>query len=256
MSLRNRVVLVTRQRDQAGDMVDEIERRGGTAVVIPMIRISPPASWEECDAAIGRLGEFDAVAFTSANGVEGFLGRLRGKGMDAGALAGMKIFSVGEKTAQALRRAGVRVDRVAVNFSGSGLLAALGEDLRGASVLLPRGDLAREEVFRGLREAGATVNAVTVYATGKPAAEESPDLGARVRGGEFDVIAFASPSGAENFAGLCGVSAAAPLPAKTKCAAIGTTTADALRALGLGVDILARESTGPGLVRSIDEYYS
>jgi uroporphyrinogen III methyltransferase/synthase len=221
-----------------------------------MIRISPPATWAECDAAIGRLGEFDAVAFTSANGVGGFLGRLREMGRHPGGLEGMKIYAVGEKTAQALSGAGVRVDRVAVSFSGAGLVAALGADLRGAAVLLPRGDLAREEVFRGLRDAGARVTAVTVYATEKPAAEESPGLGARVRGGEFDVIAFASPSGAENFASLCGVSAAAPLPAKTKCAAIGTTTADALRALGLGVDILAGESTGPGLVRSIDEYYS
>lgn len=256
MSLSNRVILVTRPRDQAGGMVEEIERRGGTAVVIPMISIVPPASWAECDAAILRLREFDAIAFTSANAARAFVERLREDGFGPGVPRGPKVFAVGEKTAEALRREGVTVDRVAESFSGAGLVAALGDDLRGAAVLLPRGDLAREEVLRGLNDAGATVTAVTVYATGTPPGDELPDLGQRVRAGEFDVVAFASPSAAKNFSVIAGVTSTVPLPGKTKCAAIGATTADALRGLGMSVDILARESTGNGLVRSIDEYFS
>ena len=37
MSMRNRRILITRQHAQAGEMIREIESRGGTAVVVPMI---------------------------------------------------------------------------------------------------------------------------------------------------------------------------------------------------------------------------
>jgi uroporphyrinogen-III synthase len=254
MSLERRVILVTRQRERAGEMVTEIERRGGTAVVMPMIEVGPPRSWGACDAAIGRMETFTAVAFASASGVRAFLGRLREKGAAPDGLRRLKVWAVGGKTAEALREAGVEPECVAGEFSAAGLLAALGEAARGAAVLLPRGDIAREELARGLAGAGAEVTAVTVYATGRP--DDAPDLRRRVRAGEFDAIAFASPSAVENFAELCGVSPAAPLPPRTKCAAIGTTTADALRAFGMEAEILARESTGSGLVRSIEEYFN
>jgi uroporphyrinogen III methyltransferase / synthase len=254
MSLERRVILVTRQPERAEEMVGEIERRGGRAVVIPMIDVGPPSSWGACDAAIARLATFTAIAFASVSSVHAFLGRLRETGAGSDALPRLRVWAVGGKTADALRAEGVEPDRVAEEFSAAGLLAALGTTLRGASVLLPRGDIAREELARGLAGAGAEVTAVTVYRTGRPG--EAPDLRRRVRAGEFDAIAFASPSAVGNFAELCGVSNAAPLPARTKCAAIGTTTAEALRAFGMAAEIIARESTGIGLVRSIDEYFS
>jgi uroporphyrinogen-III synthase len=254
MSLERRVILLTRQPERAEEMVGEIERRGGRAVVIPMIDVGPPRSWGACDAAIARLATFTAIAFASVSSVHAFLGRLRETGVGTDGLHRLRIWAVGKKTAEALRAEAVEPDCVPEDFSAAGLLAALGETLRGAAVLLPRGDIAREELARGLAGAGAEVTAVTVYATGRPG--EAPGLRRRVRAGEFDAIAFASPSAVENYAELCGVSSASPLPAHTKCAAIGTTTADALRTCGMGAEIIARESTGVGLVRSIDEYFS
>jgi uroporphyrinogen-III synthase len=74
--------------------------------------------------------------------------------------------------------------------------------------------------------------------------------------GEFDVLTFASPSAATNFGTLFHGEELRAASGRTRIAVIGPSTAEAVRALGLGVDIIAGESTARGLVRSIDEYYN
>jgi uroporphyrinogen-III synthase/uroporphyrinogen III methyltransferase/synthase len=78
----------------------------------------------------------------------------------------------------------------------------------------------------------------------------------RVLAGEFDVLTFASPSAAANFAALCGREALAGVSAHAKIAVIGETTADAVRNAGLPVDIVAPEATASGLVRGIEAYFT
>jgi uroporphyrinogen-III synthase len=78
----------------------------------------------------------------------------------------------------------------------------------------------------------------------------------RVLNGEFDVLTFASPSAAANFAALCGPDDLAGVRRRAKIAVIGPTTADAVRNAGLPVDIIAGEATAAALVRGIEEYYN
>jgi uroporphyrinogen-III synthase len=70
MSLQNKTILITRQREQSKEFIAEVEKRGGHAVVFPLIRITEPDSWESCDTALQRLGEYDGLILTSENGVE------------------------------------------------------------------------------------------------------------------------------------------------------------------------------------------
>jgi len=252
MNLRNRIVLVTRPRGQSDEMVRAIEERGGTAVVIPMISIDPPSSWKECDEAIARIAEYDAVAFTSANAAESFFGRALLLGMDERRLGGVRTLAVGEKTAAAARSFGAQVELVPGEFSGH----ALGSAFAGKRILLPRGNLARESSADLMRESGAAVDAVTVYTTSGPSGIAAESVVRRVLGGEFDVVSFASPSAASNFCSLFAPHGLSSVPDHARIAVIGPTTADAVRSLGLPVDIVARESTAQGLARSIDEFFS
>ncbi len=256
MSLRNRTVLVTRPRGQADEMVRAIEERGGATALIPMIAINPPSSWKECDDAIARLGEYDAVAVTSVNAAESFFGRAILLGVDEQHLHRVRTLAVGEKTAAAARSFGAVVETVPGEFSGRALASAIGTAYAGKKVLLPRGNLAREELADLLRESGAAIDAVTVYTTSGPAGLAAESVVRRVLGGEFDVVSFASPSAATNFCSLFAPHDLSAVPDHTRIAVIGPTTADAVRACGLPVDIVARESTAIGLARSIDEFFS
>src|SRR5262249_6312448 len=80
--LHGRHVLVTRPREQAGDLVRRLEELGARASVLPAVEIRPPADWGPVDAALRQLDRYDWLVFTSANGVRFFLGRLREVGKD------------------------------------------------------------------------------------------------------------------------------------------------------------------------------
>jgi uroporphyrinogen-III synthase len=60
----------------------------------------------------------------------------------------------------------------------------------------------------------------------------------------------------EHFAEVMPAAEFKAMSGGTKIAAIGPTTAEAVRVLGLPVDILAHEATSGGIVRAIDEHFS
>jgi uroporphyrinogen-III synthase len=95
-------------------------------------------------------------------------------------------------------------------------------------------------VARGLAAAGWRVDAVEAYRT-VPA-----ELGdaARVRATGVDVVTFASPSSV-----VAWVDASLPIPPLVAC--IGPVTADAARAAGVPVGVLADEHTAVGLVDAL-----
>jgi len=256
MTLQGKRILITRRREQAEGMARAVRARGGTAVVIPLIATGPPPSWEACDGALGRLASFDAAAFTSANAVEAFVGRARTLGIPGAALERIPAAAVGETTAAALRKSGMRVAAVPPEFSAASLAAALGGALAGKNVLLPCGTIARDTLLRALQESGARVEKIVVYATLPPPEAATSALGGRVLAGEFDVVTFASPSAAEHFAALFTAAERALVPSRCRVAAIGGATAEALHLLGLPPDIVARESTARGLVESITDYFA
>ena len=256
MTLGGKRILITRRREQAEETSRVVRERGGIPVVIPLIRTGPPDSWEACDGALSRLDSFDAAAFTSVNAVEAFIARARSLGVPAAALARIPAAAVGETTAGALRVEGMRVAAIPAQFSAAALGAALGGALAGKKVLLPRGTLARDTLARALRESGASVEPVVVYATCRAADAECAAVARGVRAGEFDVVTLASPSAARYFGELFSAEERAHLGAHCRIAAIGETTAGAIRALGIPVDIVAAESTSRGLVDSMTAYFS
>jgi len=255
MTLGGLTILVTRRREQAGPVVREIESRGGCAVAIPMIVTGPPAAWTECDAALGRLGAYDMLLFTSANAVENFVGRALAIGIPPAALSRLPSAAVGEATAAALRECGLQAGVSPAGSTGSSMAQALGRSLAGKRVLLPQGNIALGALPESLRTLGAVVDTVTVYTTSKPEEAAREGLVRRVLSGEFDVVTFASPSAAANFGSLFSAEELARVAGRARIAVIGPTTARAVRQIGLTVDAVARESTARGLVGAIEELY-
>ena len=255
MPLFGKRIAITRAREQAGVLREELAALGAEVIEIPTIEIRPPDSWEPLDAAIRRLEEFHYLLVTSANGVRNFLARLAASGRDVRALKGLTIGAIGPATAAEFARTGVKVDLLPTEYVAEGLLAALGDrDLRGKAFLIPRARVARDLVPRVLEERGARVEVVEAYQTVMP--EISPEELARLLTPPPDAITFTSSSTATNFAKLLGENRLAETLRGAAIASIGPITSQTLRKLGLTVTLEAQESTMAGLVQVLQHHFS
>ena len=247
---------VTRAAEQAQELVRELEGLGAEVLSLPTVGFREAEDFAPLDEALREISNFDWILFTSQNAVRFFAKRCRGLGVDPSKLQseGPRVAAVGPATAKAAREEGFRVYWIASRFRGEALARELRDDVAGKKVLLPRSDRAADELPGALRAAGATVRDVIAYRTAVPETSDSDTL-ARIRSGEADVIAFASPSTFHHFADLIGGDMLPGLAERAKFAALGPTTAGAIREAGLPVEIEAAEATSIGLARAIANYF-
>ena len=250
--LFGRRVVVTRARSQAGELSAELERLGAEVYEFPTIQIVPPEDFGPLEDAIRELDSFDWLVYTSVNGVEAFMERLRHHGFDLRAVPrGAKVAAIGPATAERLEKVGLRVDVVPGEYRAEALIDALGTgSLAGQRVLIPRARVAREILPEKLREAGAEVVVPPAYES-VPSSEGREELSLRLQAGEVDCVTFTASSTVENFVGAFGEEEAARLLSGTRVACIGPITADTARKRGLRVDAGADKYTIPGLVEAV-----
>lgn len=184
-------VLVTRPRQHAGDIADEIARRGGTCTLFPVIDIVARAA-DAIRRDAGQLPQPDITIFISRNAVE--------HGID---YADGMLAAIGPSTAAAIEASGHRVAiQAAGGFDSEHLLA---EDeliaVAGKNIRIIRGVGGREKLAKALRERGARVDYLATYERRLPAyADEAlADLESRWRSGEIDAVVVMS---VESFANL------------------------------------------------------
>jgi uroporphyrinogen-III synthase len=165
-------VIVTRPRDQAGPLVERLERLGHEVVPCPLIEIERTSD-EPIDAA-----GYDWVIVTSPNGVDELV--RRGRNLP-------KVAAVGPGTAERLRDRGVEPDFVPQISSQDGLLAEFPRP--AGRVLFAAAEGARR---RPIDELGADF--VPLYRT--RLLRPDPPTG--------DVVVLASGSAAKAYAALGG----------------------------------------------------
>lgn len=252
--LAGRCVVVTRAREQAGELAAALERLGAEVLLMPTVEFAPPEDWQLLDAQLRKLDAFDAILFTSKNAVRYILARCRSLGIRCETFSGARIAAVGPGTAHAAKQDGLRVDYVAKNHTGEALARELGNELRGRRVLLPRSDRADDRLPAALGEAGAEVTEVVAYRTAAPK-EIDPQALERVRKAQVDAVIFASPSAFHNLSTWIPAGELAALAQRVQFAAIGPTTARALREAGARVEIEAADASAAALGDAIAGYY-
>ena len=179
---------------------------------------------------------------------------MKEKNKDIRELKGVRIFSIGPKTAQAIRDLGIRVDVVPEKFVAESLLESLGkEDVKGKRYLLPRAQVAREILPHTLRDLGAEIDVAPAYQTILPVSLKG-DLQTKLQDGNIDAITFTSSSTVQNFIKIIGDDLK-PLLNKTTIACIGPVTAKTAESLGLKVDIIPEEYTIEALTQTIENYF-
>jgi uroporphyrinogen III methyltransferase / synthase len=254
MTLGGIRVLVTRPAEHASSTVRAVTRRGGEAILIPMISIDPPESWGPCDEAIGRLATYDAVIFTSASGARAFLGRLMATAGCDGWREDLPAFALGDATAAVLRRGGIRIVRVAAEAAGRTMAVEIVRTFpEGKRFLLPRGDQALEDLRELLTGEGKNVDAPVVYRTVPPPPAELRRVKDLLAGNGVDVLTFASPSAARYFALAVPSGQFQTLSPRPRIVVIGPTTAEAVRGLGYPVDAVSAAASAEGLATAIEQ---
>jgi uroporphyrinogen III methyltransferase/synthase len=237
-------------------LIRELERLGAEVLILPTVSFAPPSNWQPVDSALRAIDEFDWILLTSQNAVR-FLAQRSGEfKLDVSALTVGKpsIAAIGSATAQAAAEVGFRVDYTAQERSGEGLARELQASLKNSRVLLPRSDRADDRLPNLLREVGAHVTEVVAYRTAVPESLDARIVD-RVQRGEVDAIVFASPSAYHNLSDVIGAKQLAELSSRVDFAAIGRTTARALREAVARVAIEANESSAAGLADAIAKHY-
>ena len=252
-------ILVTRPREQAGELVERLEAMGAQAIEAPMIRIAPPDDFGPLDEACAQAGTFDWMIFSSANAVDAFVQRLLETPQDLRALKGVKLGAVGPMTAERLTRLGLKVDLTPAEFRAESVLQAIAQagDLRGLKILLPRADIGRDVLSDDLRKLGAEVTEVVAYRTvvAEPEREGEPDIYRMLLERRIDVVTFTSASAVRNFVKVLGAEPAADLLRTTIVASIGPVTAEAATQCNIATTVMPANYTVPALVDAIVEYF-
>jgi uroporphyrinogen-III synthase len=252
--LQGKRIVITRAAEQAQELIGALESLGAQVLLLPLVSFTPPEDWRPVDSALERIATFDWVLFTSQNAVRFFAGRAAQLHREKGWPRPPKIAAVGPATASAAEREGFQVDYTAQEHSGEALARELSSQLVGRSVLLPRSDRADGRLPDALLKIGARVTEVIAYRTAPPNSLDSKIISA-LAAGNVDAIVFASPSAFHNVAGLLGAAGMKKLSESAQFAAIGPTTANAIRAAGVRVAIEADESSAAGLADAIAKHF-
>jgi uroporphyrinogen III methyltransferase / synthase len=242
--LSGKTVVVTRSAQAAPQLATLLRDVGARSLEVPTIALAPPSDGGAALAAgVAKLhvGAYAWAVFTSPKAVQSVFELVP----DTRSLATVKVAAVGPATAEALRAYRLVADLVPSRYLAEGLLESFPPPPlpheASREVFLPQAGGARDELRRGLAEAGWQVDAVEAYRTVPVPIER----GLLEAAGRADAICFASSSAVDSYLDQTGA-AAIPVPPVVAC--IGPVTAATARRRGLQVSAEASEHTLDGLV--------
>jgi uroporphyrinogen III methyltransferase/synthase len=248
--LHGYTVVVTRARAQASALAGRLAELGAAVIEAPAIRIEGRIGDATVTDAVNRLasGTYGVVCLTSPNGAELLLDAIARAGLDARALAGTTIASIGPGTTRALRKRGLEADVSPAESISEALADELvRQGVDGKRVLLARAAEARDVLPDRLRGAGAEVDVLLLYDTVRETL--SDEVLAKVA--EADYVTFTSSSTVRYFVEAVG--GAERLPERARMISIGPITSQTARGFGLEIQAEAGRHDIDGLVDAVVE---
>ncbi|ARS89786.1 uroporphyrinogen-III synthase [Natrarchaeobaculum aegyptiacum] len=223
-------VAVFRPADERlASAVSTLEDLGAAPVADPMLAIEPTGYSPREDA--------DYAILTSTTGVD--LAREADWDSDTAT-----VCAIGPRTADALEAAGHTVDVVPEEYTSSGMVTALREEVDGARVEIARSDHGSSVLPDGLADAGAYVHETALYRLVRP--DGSGHSADRAADGDLAAACFTSPLTVEHFLeaadarGIDDISAALE---DVVVGVIGGPTRERAADLGVDVDVIPGEAT-------------
>ncbi|MDQ3199721.1 MAG: uroporphyrinogen-III C-methyltransferase [Verrucomicrobiota bacterium] len=250
--LRGRRIVVTRTRQQAGALSDQLRELGAEVMELPTIRIEPPSDLRAFAELVQDAHSYDWIVFTSPNGVTAFFEMFYKLYDDARDIGGTRIAAIGPATAQRLRDFHLKVDLQPEKFVAEALARKFKEvgDIENLRILIARAEEARDLLPKELGTLGAIVDVACAYRTIAETTDRTEAKSRLVSEGA-DMITFTSSSTVENFLAL-----GLPWPAGMEVASIGPITSRTARDRGLTIGVEAKQYDIPGLVEAIRRHFS
>jgi uroporphyrinogen-III synthase len=268
-SLKGKTVAITRPAGQAEEAGKLIEAKGGVAYYIPAIEIKGLSNFSSVKKFITELlkGQVDYVIFMSTNGVKYLFGAaetLKQTGELKEGLAKAFVIAVGPRTAQALEEEyHVQVGLVPMKYSSEGLIECFqGREVSGKKIRIPRTSNATPTLTEKLKQMGAQVEEVYVYESGLPVDEKLKNKFFQdLTSGKIDAIVFGSGLSAKNIFKMLSEKASMEklrniINDKVTTVAIGPTTAEALKEMGVKVDVMPKDYLFEKALAALAKYWS
>ena len=246
--LAGRRILNTRPLGQGDDLDALVRAAGGSSLHVPAIRIGAPESWQPLDEAIRQADTFDWIVFASANGVRGFVDRLREAGLDGRALGTARLAAIGPATREALEHAGFACDLTPTLFRSEGITAALVQSPRPSRFLLVRANRGRDVMRREFEAAGHAVREVTAYSS-DPIDSLDAAIVAAIDQIPVDWITITSSLIAESSVQLFG-----PWIGRWRVASLSPITSATLRRHGIEPTVEASAAVTESLIAAMSDW--
>lgn len=146
-------VLVTRPKELASRMADQLREKGAEVVELPAIQTEAILDNTELEKAMAVIDSYQWVVFTSQIGVRIFYEAMRAAKVDVRKMGGLKIAAIGKGTRAEVEKHGMFVDLMPTVYDGE----SLGRDLAqvcnaGDRILVPRAKIGNQELIEELKK--------------------------------------------------------------------------------------------------------
>ena len=194
-------ILVTRPKELASRMTEQLREKGAEVVELPAIETEPIMPNEALADAFAHIDSYQWIVFTSQIGVRIFFDQLREAKVDIRKLAHLQVAAIGKGTKKELEVHGVFVDLVPSIYDGQ----SLGKDLAavanaGDRVLIPRAKVGSQELIDELNKvSGLVIDDIATYET-KLVRSHLIDERKEFQSGGMDYVVFTSASTVRGFA--------------------------------------------------------
>jgi len=233
-----KTLLLTRSKAQSRALVKDIETQfpyKARCLISPLMAIVPVGGLPD-------ISKFQAVLFTSVNGVQTFV--------DMGGRA-TKCYCVGARTAQVAQAAGM--DAVSANGAAADLVALAAKDLNpeDGPLLYIHGEHTAGDIAQNLSTRGFTVEQAVLYS--QQACDLTDAANQALAQGEVQALPLYSPLTARRFAKILTENPDWPMQDLTALC-ISQNVAAELRNLPIGHVELAAEPNGAEMLALIGQF--
>lgn len=242
-----KVIAIMRPAGYLAESAKLASSMGFSTITAPMIDVMDKTD-SNFKGFLDRImgGEADYIIFTSANGVEFTLLKIKYPDEFIERLNETNVIAIGPKTRDALLKNGIHVTMMPGSYSSTGLVKEL-SGIEGANIEIARSSHGAPELVRGLLEKGAVVHETQVYQIISPKDERHVALFKRALAGEVDIFAFTSTMMVRNFMALAREMGEKDeiirIMNQKVVAAIGKPTCDTLIGFGVNVSVIPEHYT-------------
>ena len=227
-NLFGKKILVTRDKKQAGEFSNKIEKMGGVAVELPFIEIESVLS----KVTPEDLKEYSALLFNSPNGVREFMKKID----DIRSLAHLKIGAVGSKTKELLEEYKIKTDFMPEEYMVSKLAElSLEYTKAGEKILIITSDISPCDTDKFNSMYDREFHKIVAYNTKKIIREKDEVCTAL---NKVEVVTFLSSSTVDAF--YASIDGDLECVKNIKFASIGPVTSETMKKYGFSVDYEAK----------------